>query len=122
MVVLPSFAFSFVVGAVTFFLVPVVAGNTMWVKSGKVIHKGLHMGESSSIINSNISQLSCTSSCQELSDGSTRDDRKHKCLPNLILCFDFLWGKSKYRKDDQTPTVKIKFHYFNFFFPQAVLN
>lgn len=74
-------------------LVPVAVGDTghtPWVKSGEVTHMGLHMGEPSGRFNSTISQLCCDSFPQVLGDGAARSDRKHKCLLNLVLCFDFL--------------------------------
>lgn len=74
-------------------LVPAAAddtGHTPWVKSWEVTHMGLHVREPSGRFNSTISQLCCDSFPQVLGDGATRADRKHKCLPNLVLCFDFL--------------------------------
>lgn len=70
MVISSSFAL-FVTGAVTLkklvtlLLIPLAVddtGHTLWVKTGKVTHMRLHMGEPSRRINPNISQPCCASS------------------------------------------------------------
>lgn len=53
--------------------------------------------------------LSCASSHQALGDGATREDRKCKCIPNLVLCFNFLREKKKCRKFDQTLFPRFSF-------------
>lgn len=103
---------------VTLLLVPVAAGDTghtVWVKSGEVTHMGLRMGEPSQRINPNISQLCWGSSHQAIGDGAPKENRKHKRLPSLVLCFDLLREKKKCRKVDQTLLLSFNFIFFFFF-------